>query len=217
MSSQGYITPKMLKWGFAALAGMVLFLLFFPRFNCRHQDPDAPVITPTKEIKKNVADTEAVYKARIDSLNQVNADLQKTNQVTLDDLQTAQQRGRTLAAALKKRSKGDTTIVAGGTDEPGNGSIDEYIANSELRDTLCNKAITNLQDQVVNRDRVITQKDTLYSRIRSTLDFTLNQQDQLIKYNKDLKKQIKRKKFAAGVFKVTTIGAVVYGIIKSIK
>lgn len=201
MESQGYITQKMLKWAIVVLALIVIILCFFA---CPgRKDTSVPVITPPKEIVKAINDTIAVYNKKVDSANAVNADLKNENASTLDQLHAAQARANQLAAKLRARPKGDTTIIEGG-EQAGNGTIDEYIANSEHKDTLCNKAIENLQGQVANREYVISQKDTLFSKLRSSFDFTISQQEVLIKYNKDLKKQISKKKFANTFWKVTT-------------
>lgn len=201
------IKEKLFKRIILGMAIAIVILLFFTCRSCNKKDPEAPVITAPEKIVHQVEDNERIYKAKFDSLNSINADLAETNSITLDQLQSAQARGRQLAAALRRKLPGDTTIVAGGVDPTVNGSVEEYITNSEHRDTLCNNAIANLQDQVINRNQVITAKDTLYSRLRSSFDFTIAQQESLIKYNKDLQKQIKRKKFGAALWKVTTIAA----------
>lgn len=205
------ITPKMLRYGFLILCAAVALAIVFKK--CPgDQDTGVHSFTPPAKIGAMANDTEAVYKKKADSLNTANNQLKSVNAVTLDSLHMYQARDRFLADLLRKRPKGDTAYLSST-----NGTIDEYVANTQKADSLCDSAISNLQAQVSNREQLISSKDTLYSRLRSTFDFVLQQQVDLLKYNQDLKKQIRKKKFATAFWKITSIAAGLFILEQKIK
>lgn len=201
------ITPKIFKLIIAGLLGLIVIILLFTCKGCKQPAP--PVIIPPKVIVRQVKDTETIYKAKFDSINAANTNLRKINDVQLNELQNLQNKAKSLVAQLRSKPAGDTAI------NYGNGTLEDFITNSEDRDTLCNQTINNLQSQVANREQLISAKDSLYSRLRSSFDLTITQQEELISYSKKLSRQLRLKKAGNKIWKGAAAAAIIYGLVKS--
>ena len=92
-----------------------------------------------------------------------------------------------------------------------NNIVNDYIENNQKKDDLCDSLLISYEKQSSLKDSIIVNKDSLIFRYKSYLSLSLNQQDKLLDYSKQLKKEITKQKTNNILWKAGTI--IVAGLI----
>lgn len=168
-----------------------------------------PILVPIKDQVKTVENNEAKSKKVIDSLNKENSKQVAIANDLKGKLKAEQNNSRLIERTLNAYLNQVTPEQPRDTNDYEN-NVRDLITSSQRKDSLCNSLTTNLEGQIRLKDNVITEKDILYSRLRSSFDLSIAQQQTLIDYSKKLKKEIKAKNRSALVWKIISIGAGVF-------
>ena len=78
-------------------------------------------------------------------------------------------------------------LTAGELTDNINDNADKLNAQIKKNDSLCNQNISLLQKKVFTKDKIISQKDNLYKKLKSNFDTCLKNQSALEKYSKQIK------------------------------
>lgn len=185
-----------LLWvGIGVIIGATLFS------TCK-SEVEIPIIVPTKEIKKEVAKVEANYKIKYDSLL-VKELVLKSKEVNLtaklkNEIASRKQAELLLNTALNILP--DTVRIEVEKQ------VSDYQISVDKAENTCTDLVDNLTQQNLVKDSMLIVKDSLYSAIKHNIDLSLIQTDKVLDYSKQLKKEIKRKKAGAFVWKAVSIG-----------
>ena len=173
------------------LAGVIAALILF-HGNCKK--PVKPDVIPIKEQVKTVEDNTAKEKKISDSLYKVNEKLKVDNASLVKSRAAAQSEIKRLATMLRR-----VNTIAGALpdtsymEDERRQLVDDLMGNVALSDSICDATLNNLQSQVSNLEKVITVKDTLIKQHLNSFHAAMVQQDILGQYNKELKRQLKKK------------------------
>lgn len=165
-----------------------------------------PVVVKTQEIKKEIQTAAVDYKALADSLSVTEKALKRENETLQIKLLVAQGRVRTASKTAIKITKADVSDHTAG-DYVSNIDSIKAVAVMELidaayeSDSICNANITNLNQQIVNKDSSIKVKDDFIGVLKSSTNTLLDNQAKLEQYGKDMRKDIRRRKFGAFIWK----------------
>ncbi len=181
------------------LAGAIAALILF-NGNCKK--PVKPDVIPVKEHVKTVEANEARIQPVVDSLENVVTELKVKETALVRTLANTQAENRRLSKFIKvaegiANGDGSTPVVDSTYPE----LVNSLILNAELADSICNETIGNLHDQLNAQDATIVLKDSAYSLLRGSFNTAMVQQDILGEYNKQLKKQLKKKQVASFIWK----------------
>lgn len=162
-----------------------------------------PVIIPTKVIKDSIKIDSSHFNKKIDSLNK-NIDKEKLKSSDLKEaLGSLKQENRILENYIKQLES-DTT-------KESNNVVNDYIENNQKKDNLCDSLLVSYENQLSLKDSIILNKDSLIFRYKNHLSLSLDQQDKLVNYSKQLNKEIKKQKTNNILWKAGTI--IVAGLI----
>lgn len=186
------------------LGALVVALLFK---QCSPTPPVPKLVTPKEQVKQ-VEKNEVVAKVKFDSLNSEYLKLKEKANKTQQNLNALQNYARVIEQELSY-SSGDVRDAENNeytdNDSAHTQLINDLIANSKKRDTICNETIRYTTEQVVNRNQVISQKDSLYSQLRGSFNLAVAQQVVLLDNQKKLKKDLRKKKFGNWIWKAATL------------
>lgn len=163
-----------------------------------------------KNLEQQVKDTEAVYQQKVSELETKNRQLQKeltSTQIELFriKLKTKERETRIKklvqpnglpAKDLLKKVKDSSTGINNNPSPCDSlaAEVSEYIKETVIKDSLYETQI-GLQDSVIAvKDSIITHQSKLYSELRTSFLFSLEQQKELISENQLLHKKLKRQK-----------------------
>jgi len=159
----------------AALVIVILYMIM-----CRGQvKQQVPVIEAPKEQVKDVVRDEAVTNGNVDSLQAILGKLAKQNNRTTVSLLNEQDKTLLLqqendALRAKLEASDLTTDI--------NESAEKLKDNSRRKDSLCNRSIKNLTNQITLKSQVIKEKDDLYKKTRLNFDTCIANISSLQKY-----------------------------------
>ena len=162
---------------------MVLVILYMGM--CRSKPvPEKPIVKPVTEQQAEVTHDEDSINAIIDTL--VSELQNKDEQLSdaKDELYAGQNKTKQLLsenAALRAK------LTAGELTDNINDNADKLNAQIKKNDSLCNQNISLLQKKVFTKDKIISQKDNLYKKLKSNFDTCLKNQSALEKYSKQIK------------------------------
>jgi len=168
------------------IALLVLVILFLDPCNFwrKKELPQQPKVKTETQQRKEVANNEDSINAIIapfeDELQAKDKIIAKVSNELLngqDKILKLQQDNDSLLSLLK----------AGDLASSLNESAEKIRAQIRKNDSLCNKNISALNRQVTLKSNIITQKDRLYSKLKSSLDTCLKNQTALEKYSKQIK------------------------------
>lgn len=174
------------------LAAAVFVLLFFRKCS---NDPVKPITIPVKEVVKTVEKVEVESGRVIDSLKRREAAISGRLVKTEKDYKGA--------VKLVNELLNDVTVIV---DSSGNDSLKNAVtqlaAENVAKDSLCAEISNDKDSLIVSHRKQIDVKDSLYSTLRSGFN-TMVQNDKLnTDYIKQLRKQVKRKKFGTNIWKI---------------
>ena len=165
------------------IALLVLVILYMGM--CRSKPvPEKPIVKPVTEQQAEVTHDEDSINAIIDTL--VSELQNKDEQLSdaKDELYAGQNKTKQLLsenAALRAK------LTAGELTDNINDNADKLNAQIKKNDSLCNQNISLLQKKVFTKDKIISQKDNLYKKLKSNFDTCLKNQSALEKYSKQIK------------------------------
>ena len=189
------------------IALLVLALLFALLFlnKCGNDPLPIPTVkTETKEIIKEV-DRDSIQESKSrDSINKVNARLNYQLTEYKEDLTTAQDfvtellndAGQSIDTSSKDELKAQLEIVK---------------QANVIKDSICNQTIRTQDSLNANISLQLAKKDTLYSKLRSSFNQVVENEQIKDKYISQLQKQARKKKASNVFWKITTAvaGAVI--------
>ncbi len=197
---------KILPYIITLAAGFIIAILFFK--SC-HKDPVAPVIISPKELVKTVIQKEKENFVKIDSFLRIENSLRKSAEslkYSYADLQK-----RNVLLSIKADSLAQLVPVANdyeqGNKEALIRTIDILYENEIIKDSLCTAQVSTLENVVMVNKKIITGKDSLYANLRRSFDTAIDNNLKILDFTKFQKKEIRRRKVGAFVWKVAAIGA----------
>jgi hypothetical protein len=175
------------------IAAMILF-----RGNCNKVEK--PVVIPVKEQVAVVQKVEAKINPEVDKLKLEVNKLKEKEVKLVKSLSYLQSENRRLGGILQTV---DTSTEYENITyyEDQQEAINDLVENSAMSDSVCNAVVSNLQMQVEAKEQIIVYKDTLISTYKNSLATSYVQQDILADYNKQLKKQLKKKQVTSFLWK----------------
>jgi hypothetical protein len=192
------------------IIGIVLGGFLFSKYG---PDPVAPKIVMPIEIKQAAQKSEDAYMVKYDSLLAEN-DLLKSVDTVLKSSIKRERQSRLMA---------ENTLNATINRLPANAKkeVEDKATEYEIivaeTDSTCNAIADNLQKQIVIKDSIFAAKDSLYNTIKRSLRLAVNQNQMLLDYSGDLKKQVKKKKAATVLWKIAAVAAGGFIIYQSAK
>lgn len=180
---------------------------------CNRKVQHAPAITSLKEMVKEVANAENIYKKKYDSL-QINYNKLKsaTSDIKLklaNEQINSHNMGEVINHLLNSDSEKSIDLIKE--------DFSDYLNTNQTKDSLCNELAKSYEKQIANKDSVIVLKDTLYGKLRNSFDRSMEQNKTLTDYSKDLKKQIRREKITNFFWKAATVVAGVFIVKTALK
>ncbi len=172
-----------IKLNHIIIALLVLIILYLGM--CRSKPvPELPPVKPVTEQQAEVIHDEDSINAIIDTL--VSELQSKDEQLSdaKDELYAGQNKTKQLLsenAALRAK------LTAGELTDNINDNSNKLNAQIKKNDSLCNQNISLLQKKVFTKDKIISQKDNLYKKLKSNFDTCLKNQSALEKYSKQVK------------------------------
>lgn len=172
-----------IKLNHIIIALLVLIILYLGM--CRSKPvPELPPVKPVTEQQAEVIHDEDSINAIIDTL--VSELQSKDEQLSdaKDELYAGQNKTKQLLsenAALRAK------LTAGELTDNINDNSNKLNAQIKKNDSLCNQNISLLQKKVFTKDKIISQKDNLYKKLKSNFDTCLKNQSALEKYSKQIK------------------------------
>lgn len=172
-----------IKLNHIIIALLVLVILYLGM--CRTKPvPELPPVKPVTEQQAEVIHDEDSINAIIDTL--VSELQSKDEQLSdaKDELYAGQNKTKQLLsenAALRAK------LTAGELTDNINDNSNKLNAQIKKNDSLCNQNISLLQKKVFTKDKIISQKDNLYKKLKSNFDTCLKNQSALEKYSKQIK------------------------------
>lgn len=184
---------------------------------CNTTSIKEPVITSTKEIKQEIIKEEdhtdeliSVLDGDINKLNKKSSLLKDSLVKYKEYMSELDLQNETLRINFQEMEQEYS--------ENFYDAVTDYISNNSEKDTVCKKTIQNLEEQVLikdsiifKKDSIIVIKDSLNSKYKNYLTLSLNQQNKLLDYSKQLKKEITKQKTNNILWKAGTI--IVAGLI----
>lgn len=175
------------------LAG-VLFLFIFLPDRCSKPEPPA-IKTETKEVIKIVKADSVQIKKTIDSLKKIGQILSKEIKETKNDLKTAE------ALVVELLNDASVIIDSSGKEEL-HYQLSILKAANAAKDSLCNSTIAAQDSVISNQLNQLAAQEELNSKIRQSFNQVVANDQAKEKYIKQLKKQVKQKKFGNVVWKI---------------
>ena len=172
-----------IKLNHIIIALLVLVILYLGM--CRTKPvPELPPVKPVTEQQAEVIHDEDSINAIIDTL--VSELQSKDEQLSdaKDELYAGQNKTKQLLsenAALRAK------LTAGELTDNINDNSNKLNAQIKKNDSLCNQNISLLQKKVFTKDKIISQKDNLYKKLKSNFDTCLKNQSALERYSKQIK------------------------------
>ncbi len=180
-------------------------------------------IVSTQDLKKQAATLEDTYQQQITELAKRNYRLQAKLKSAREELSQAKSKVRQRESRIKKiidsnnglpakelLARAKPEIPPDSVSIPCDSLADEvseYIRENHLKDSLYESQAV-MQDSIIEaKDSVITLKTEQYKGLQILFDESLQQQENLLKENKSLRKQFKRQRFKNTL---KTIGLIIF-------
>jgi hypothetical protein len=195
-----------MKYYFAAfviglLVGIAISFLYCTSLS--NAPSTKPIAKLTTELKKEVAKSEVIYSKSVDSLKKQSVKLQLELTDTKTELSKAKQKNYSLQLTIYDLIDRQTQCERSSDTNDNCDSIivtvEQLMQSSSEKDSLYEKATSNLEDQLKNKESTITIKDKQYTEIKSEFDKSLQNSNELSGLNKQLNRQVKRQKFKSKV------------------
>jgi hypothetical protein len=188
-----------LKYGLIALACIILCAWVFK--SCSKKKITKPAIIDPTLIRDSVSKKEDAYQIKYDSLVLVADSQAAKNSYLQTQLSLSKKREQYLANSLR-------------TDvQPTKETVIEYIDNSEHTDSLCDSSIAVLMTELSTKDSMLILKDSLYKQLHQSFNELADQSTSQITYEKDLEKDIRKRKRIGMLYKAGIVAAFVLGLL----
>lgn len=193
----------------AIILAIALVVVITQGISCHKNDtlPPAPAVTDTATFQKRVRAVEEASQKKQDSLQDVADKEKQVSESYKGQLAKAQQNGRLMESVINNMPE---PIDTSGLAQDRKAKIQEYFANSHLRDSLCNETIASQSRQLSTKDAQLSEKDLLYSKLRGTFDTAMTQHQLLIDDDKAVRKAFKNKNFGAKLWKGISVAEALY-------
>jgi hypothetical protein len=178
--------------------GIIIGALLFSKCG---STPVAPEIVLVKKIVADLQKETKPLQKKIDSLVNTNNQLKEKSVTVAQQLQKEKSSRKMAEHALNE--------VISTEPEPVVQYIADYIEHSNAADSLCTALAAIKDRQLIIKDSIVTAKDSLYSKLNNSFQFSLNQSQLLLDYNKNLKKDIRKRRAGNFVWKAATVAAFV--------
>ena len=167
-----------------------------------------------KQLQAKVKVAQKVFDQKSDSFQRQNVSLQAALKTTKKELETAKEKVYSLHQTLYELLDERYESAAGSAEneDAACDTLAHHVADlmqaSIEKDSLYDSALTNLEQQVENRDSSIAIKDLQYREIKAAFTTSIESQEGLVKQNKLLDKKIRgqrlKSKLLSGALLVVT-------------
>lgn len=153
-----------------------------------------------KQLQTKVKVTEKAFSQKSDAFQKQNVVLQAALKATKGELATAKKKMYSLRVTLYELldERFEKTAIHSEEIDTSCDTLAHHVSNlmqnSIEKDSLYESAITNLEQQVENRDSVIAINDKQYHEIKASFTESIKGQEELIKQNKWLDKKVRGQK-----------------------
>ena len=165
------------------IALLVLVILYMGM--CRSKPvPEKPIVKPVPEQQAEVKNNEDSINAIIDTLV---IELQNKDEQLAQANDETYSGHKRIKQLLSENAALRAKLTAGELTDNINDNSNKLNAQIKKNDSLCNQNISLLQKKVFTKDKIISQKDNLYKKLKSNFDTCLKNQSALEKYSKQIK------------------------------
>jgi chromosome segregation ATPase len=183
----------------------IIVLLFFTRlFSCNDESvKTTKVVTDDPaRLRKELARKEQAMTERLDSIQQINDNLQAHAAKTQSALTVAKKENRSLKRTIDDLltvhySTTDTVVKLENCDSLAT-TLQEVVVLSNTKDSIYEDLTTNLQRQLSLQDSVIDWQQYQYDSLQTSYHKALDQQTALLQENDTQRKTIRRQKRGKG-------------------
>ncbi|MCC7302504.1 MAG: hypothetical protein IT233_07680 [Bacteroidia bacterium] len=188
---------------FGLISAISTYLLFDSMEGFRKEIKESKIVV--KEMQQQVSSIETSYQEQIRYWVNKNMALQSRIQQTDLELERSRMKeksiqGKILALISDSRTLTDTISIISNCDTLKE-KITEFIAETNVKDSLCNAEITDLKTVILNQDSAMIVCQSSFTMLKQVTDSSLVMQsrlaDELNKASKQLKKEKRRSKLLA--------------------
>jgi TPP-dependent trihydroxycyclohexane-1,2-dione (THcHDO) dehydratase len=149
-----------------------------------------------REMKEQVNSIENKYKLEIQYWIIKNNDLQKQIQETETNLNISKQKENSLKGKIQvlisvSKNMKDTSEIVSNCDSIKE-NVNQFIAETNVRDSLCDNEISELKNVIQNKDSAMSVCETSFSMLKQVTDSSLALQNKLTDDLKLADRKIKR-------------------------
>ena len=179
---------------FSLISSISTYLLFHSMEGFKTEIKESKIAV--KEMKEQVNSIENKYKTEIQYWVQKNNLLQKQIQETDFALTQSNQKEKSLQGKIqglifKSNTIKDTSQIISNCDSIKE-NANQFIAETNIRDSLCDKEISELKAVIQNKDSLVAVCQSSFSMLKQVTDSSLSFQNKLTDELKRADKKIKR-------------------------
>jgi hypothetical protein len=191
-----------IRFSIVFVIGVIIGILLFNHFRSRPK-PCATIEKQPDVLLAKLAETEAQYNVRLDSLNLANSILQRTVLKTQSTLVQVKAQNRQLHQTVDDLlSVHDTTTDTIAKLENCDSlavTVHELLVLDSAKEQLYDIITDGYRQEVALRDSMIVIKDIQYDSLQVSYANTLEEQKALVKENAEQRKEIKQQKKRKGI------------------
>ncbi len=198
---------------FSLISSVSTYLLFHSMEGFKTEIRESKIAV--KEMQSQVNSIENKYKSEIQYWVQKNSDLQNQIQQTETNMNVSKQKENSLQGKIQKMiasptptlpvREGDSVKVLPEGEDLG-GAVKQYITETNVRDSLCDKEISELKNVIQNKDSAFAVCGRGFLAFHGVVDFSLAQQTALADKLSVADKKIRRSNFKS---KLLTAGVMI--------
>ena len=198
------MNPTKFKLILTGVIALIAFLFFFRLFSCNSEPAQTTrvVIDDPNRLRKELERNEQAMAERLDSIQQVNLDLQTQAAKAQSALTVAKKENRSLKRTIDDLltvhyTTTDTITKLENCDSLA-ATLQEVVTLSNTKDSIYDNLTANLQRQLSLQDSVLVWQQYQYDSLHTSYNKVLDQQTNLLKENDAQRKTIRRQKRGKG-------------------
>ena len=173
--------------------GIALARLFTATNPCRENT----AIKKASQLKEQTSKKEIHFQNKVDSLASLAKDINKKLTASKAALAVAKNKTLVLQTQLVAAKKEEIILnkEAEANDcPPEENLLTEFIEVNNYKDSLYESIDSTRVQQLENKEASLAVKDSMYSALKESFDYSISQQEILFNQNKLLRRQVKRQK-----------------------
>lgn len=191
----------LIKYSIVFVIGVITGILLFNHFRPRPK-PCVTVAAQPGKLLAQLAETEAQYNARLDSMNLANSILQRKVLKTQSTLAQVKQQNRelhqTVEDLISVHDTTDTTAKLENCDSLAT-VVQELMVSDSTKDALYETITDGYRQELAIRDSIISFQAVQYDSVLVAYIHTLQEQQALVQENQAQRKQLKQHKRGKGL------------------